>query len=333
MMIYEVSAVGLPETGNKEDLKDLLQDLLEEDEKRKDDKNKDVHVEGIYCNQWLARNPLGGTLLGEFFYNHGDLDGNEVMRQFLQVSPSAALAKLETVGLVSDMGGPNERFYRNLMDGSNIKPNDLWPTDRVVTKSPVHPEVKIHTWSCSTHGAKNIRSQLEKSRKNGYGTGFFHTGDGVPFGWWLTVDALERDRSQHGNMRTTLTPGSVDLDSFSKINASLAKQPFSAKTLAEMLDHCCKVISSSRLNLPSEESKGSGERLKEMLDLLKSSSAEMSVQRKRLIRSEVAYLDFGIAVHRIFIQRFMNGKWKLDANNIEEEEAHLRDAMQYFEDW
>jgi len=313
-------------TGSKEELKDLLQDMMDDDDNKEDN-------QGIYCNQWLARNPFGATLLGEFFYNRGDLDGNEVMRQFLQVSTSAALVKLETVGLVSDMGGPNERFYRNLMDGRTIPPDNLWPTDCVETRSPVHPDVKLHTWSCSTHGAKNIRSQLEKSQQNGYGTRFFHTGDGVQFGWWLTVQALERDKSHHGNMRSSLTPGSVDLDSFSKMNVSLAKQPFSEKTLSEMIDHCCTAIGIPRLILPRDQSIGSGERLKRMLKLMKTTIAPFSIQRTRQIQSEVAYLEFGISVHRVYIQRFMNRAWVLNKDNVDEEEAQLRDALQFFEEW
>ena len=153
-------------TGSAEDLKEMLEDLILDDTTTNDNKEAD----GIYCNQWLARNPFGATLVGEFFYNQGNLDGNEIMRQFLQVSTCAAIANLETVGLVSDMGGANERFYNYLMDGRTIRPDNLWPSELDILKSPINPHVTLHTWSCSTHGAKSIRSQLEKSRSDGSGT-------------------------------------------------------------------------------------------------------------------------------------------------------------------
>ena len=108
--------------GSVEDLKDTLEELLCEGEKiTVEDDCGEGGRDGIYCNQWLARNPFGTTLMGEFFYNEGNLDGNEIMRQFLQVSTSAALANLKTVGVVSDMGGCNERFYHYLRDGNTIE--------------------------------------------------------------------------------------------------------------------------------------------------------------------------------------------------------------------
>ena len=123
-------------TGSVEDLKDLLEDLVfDTTPTTKDDSNSD----GIYCNQWLARNPYGTTLVAEFFYNDGNLNGNEVMRQFLQVSTSAALVGLKTVGLVSDMGGSNDRFYSYLRDGKTIDVTNEWPIDQVVVQNPINP--------------------------------------------------------------------------------------------------------------------------------------------------------------------------------------------------
>ena len=105
-------------SGSVEDLKDMLEDLY--DNGPTDRGSAAGCADGIYCNQWLVRNPFGTTLVGEFFYNKGNLDGNEIMRQYLQVSTSAALVNLETIGLVSDMGGSNDRFYTYLRDGNVI---------------------------------------------------------------------------------------------------------------------------------------------------------------------------------------------------------------------
>ena len=209
-------------TGDVEDLKDLLEDLYDtgsNDMAGDEGEGRD----GIYCNQWLARNPYGTTLVGEFFYNEGNLDGNEIMRQFLQVSTSAALANLTTVGLVSDMGGSNDRFYHYLRDGESIPASLLWPTDHVTCLNPVNPDVNLHTWSCSTHGLKNVRSQMEMSRRDGSGSRQFLTAEGDNFGWWVVRDAYNRDKERElkkgGNFRTSLSAQSVELDSFSKMNA------------------------------------------------------------------------------------------------------------------
>ena len=49
-------------SSNLEDLKDLLDKLY-------DHSDNGGGRDGIYCNQWLARNPFGTTLVGKFFYN------------------------------------------------------------------------------------------------------------------------------------------------------------------------------------------------------------------------------------------------------------------------
>jgi hypothetical protein len=84
--------------GGVEDLKDILEELLcENNESNHVSNHSDDGQVGIYYNQWLARNSFGTTLVGEFFYNRGNLDGNEIMRQFLQVTTSAAIANLTTI--------------------------------------------------------------------------------------------------------------------------------------------------------------------------------------------------------------------------------------------
>ena len=132
------------------------------------------------------------------------------MRQFLlQVSTSAAIVGLVTVGLVSDMGGSNERFYHYLRDGESIHPAVLWPIAQVVVASPISPHVRLHMWGCSTHGLKNIRSQAEMSRRDGSGSRQFHSLHGIPFGWWTNASAYERDLEREleggGIFQTTLS--------------------------------------------------------------------------------------------------------------------------------
>jgi hypothetical protein len=170
------------------------------------------------------------------------------MRQYLQVSTYAAIAGLETVGLVSDMGGGNDRFFTLLNDGQSISSNNVWPEKHVVSQSPVNPSINVHMWSCSTHGAKNIRGQLHKSRSDGTGTRKLLSKQGVPLGWWvferLLVEEMER-YEQGGAFWSDLTQQAVELDGYSAMDASLAKAPFTAKTIGAMMERCADYLARS----------------------------------------------------------------------------------------
>ena len=327
-------------TGDVEDLKDLLEDLYDTTS-NDDTSNTDEGRDGIYCNQWLARNAFGTTLVGEFFYNEGNLDGNEMMRQFLQVTTSAAIANLTTIGLVSDMGGANDRFYHHLRNGESIPATLLWPTNHVSCISPVDPSVKLHTWCCSTHGLKNVRSQIQMSRQDGSGSRQFITANGDDFGWWTVWDAFCRDKERElkkgGNFRTTLTAQAVDLDSYSKMNASLAKQPFTDKTLASIMSNCAEVVGDKKLkrrmvrvkSTKRYKSAGSGDKLRIHLKFLQ----DLPPEKKKPIAGDLAYLEFGVSVHSIYIQRFMNKHWGISLQNIDAEEERVKECLMYFERW
>jgi hypothetical protein len=331
-------------TGSAEDLKDLLEDLFDSNTGQEDmDTDVGPGRDGIYCNQWLARNPYGATFIGEFFYNNGDLDGNEVMRQYLQVTTSAALMNLQTVGLLSDMGGANDRFYSYLRDGRTIDNSNLWPTDHIVVKNPVTPEMKLHTWSCSTHGLKNMRSQVEMSRGDGSGSRLFQSVTGVPFGWWTNRSALARDverEHEGGVFRTSLSNQSVDLDSFTKMNASLAKKPFTEQTLSSIIDNSIRIIGPTAvvkvaLLKTSDEyqSLGSGEKLRMILQEVQLLAKDLPERNFSDIASDLSYLELAVTIHRIYIQRLMNMDWGLTLSNIDAEVEQLKDCLQYFEYW
>ena len=318
-------------TGSASDLKDLLNDLLSEtNEQGKDDSS------GIFCYQWLARNPFSSTLMAEFFYNNGSLDGNEIMRQFLIVSTSAAIAGLTTVGLLSDMGGGNERFYSLMNDGKQIDIDDMWPEDNAIFTNPVDssPNMpKIHACSCSTHGLKNIRRQLEKSRHDGSGTRQFIDGNGIPYGWWIVKQSLQRDKdrqAKNGTARTHLTNQAVYLDSFNTMRAGLAKAVFSDKSISEVLCHCADVLKVKLHWEAKSEGIHTGERLHRLLVQLKN---HRDTSSNYVVDSEIAYLEFGIAVHRIYNERLMNARWNLRNDNIDEEEKQIKDALGYFHEW
>ncbi len=248
---------------------------------------------------------------------------------------------LQTVGLVSDMGGSNDRFYSYLRDGSNIDVGDLWPKDQVVVANPIDAEQKLHMWSCSTHGLKNIRSQVEMSRRDGSGSRQFITTAGIPFGWWTNQFALDRDNerlSQGAEFQSTLSMQAVNLDSFSKMNASLAKQPFTSKTLGTIIKHCAISAGGNAEDLilaakSSDEytKAGSGEKL--LLQLQALQRVNLPEDKRNVIQSDIAYLEVAVTVHRIYNERFMNNAWGLTRKSIDSEEEQLKDCLQFLETW
>ena len=59
----------------------------------------------VYCNQWRYRSMSGKVHNGDFFYNKGSLDGNEILRQFLLVLFSYESIGCFVYGLACDSGG------------------------------------------------------------------------------------------------------------------------------------------------------------------------------------------------------------------------------------
>jgi hypothetical protein len=140
--------------------------------------------------------------------------------------------------------------------------------------------------------------------------------------------------------RLTLNEQAVKVDNFSAMNAGLAKAPFTEKTISEIISHAASVVG-VKLNYEDKTCSG-GERLKRMLVESKQKSSECVTTENAtkakcaitISRSNLAYLQFCVAVHRIYYhQRFINSRWKLTRDNIESEEAEQKDALKYFEDW
>ena len=70
----------------------------------------------VYSNQWRFRSTMGSTHNGDFYYNCGSLDANEITRQFIDVLTSYELIGVKILGIVGDGGGGNERFFRNIAE-------------------------------------------------------------------------------------------------------------------------------------------------------------------------------------------------------------------------
>ena len=62
---------------------------------------------GIYTNQWRFRSTRSLIHVGDFYYNSGSLDGDEILRQFLDVVSLYEMIGVRVFRIVSDGGGGN----------------------------------------------------------------------------------------------------------------------------------------------------------------------------------------------------------------------------------
>ena len=75
----------------------------------------------------------------DFFFNDGSLDGNELIRQMIQVVLSYEFIGVKIFGIVSDTGGGNSKMFRLLQGHHNIK--GPWPDAKCL--SFVNPVIMI----------------------------------------------------------------------------------------------------------------------------------------------------------------------------------------------
>ena len=84
------------------------------------------------CSQW------------RFFYNKGSLDGNELIRQFIDVVCSYELMGVKIYGMVSDGGGGNTKFFNIISEYQPL--NGKWIDGKCLrTLNPIDPTRYIYT--------------------------------------------------------------------------------------------------------------------------------------------------------------------------------------------
>ena len=64
----------------------------------------------VYVNQWRFRSTKSITHNADFYFNKGSLDGNELVRQFIDIVTSYEMIGIKIYGMVSDGGGGNTNF-------------------------------------------------------------------------------------------------------------------------------------------------------------------------------------------------------------------------------
>ena len=103
--------------------------------------------------------------------------------------------------------------------------------------NPIDPFRCIYFWSCGTHSMKSIRNNLFRSQPK---LARDFTKKGIKFGWKHVEDIFLRDEERvkcDKGRRTDIVKHAIQLDKYTLMNAGYAKQPFSEKSISEVISH------------------------------------------------------------------------------------------------
>ena len=183
-------------------------------------------------------------------------------------------------------------------------------------------------WSCGTHNFKALRNNIHRAQLT-KSKSFLNCG--VPFSWNEIESTFEREISRlTKNMpqRTDLNKNSVYLDNFTVMNASYAKKCFSEKTISKML-----LYVSAHMNVRLDIGLKFQSLWHQFMFTCNSLKQKVTVDTPLEVKSYISILQYQIAVHGIYIERFINKKWRIDRGNILSEKEIVKCALRYFTGW
>ena len=208
-------------------------------------------------NQWLYRSWSNQTFLCEYWYNNGDLNGSEMMDQFLTVLEHCELANFKVHGVCVDAGGSNHGFI-NLLRYQNIK-NDrkaLYDDEQVSMVHPMDRTRKIYLIYCITHIMKAVRNQHNKSLKTG-SRNLLDENDRC-ITWEIVRDILYRDKQRSGrgcSRHSKLTDNAVYPDGWLAMMVSTCMAVYSYETISELMSYIFTSLSIKDYPEPSSDDK------------------------------------------------------------------------------
>ena len=281
----------------------------------------------MYAKQWRFRSTNNLVHNADFFFNNGSLDGNELIRQMIQVVVSYEFIGVKIFGIVSDAGGGNTKMFK-LLQGHNVVKGP-WPDAKCLSfVNPADKDRSIYMWSCGTHNFKALRNNLYRSQLVKAKSLMNY---GVPFGWNEIEVTYERDVGRlQKNMpqRTDLNKHSVYLDNYTLMNASYAKKCFSEKTITEMIVYVAKSMEVKlEIGLKFES------QWHQLMSTCNSLKEKVTDTTPLVDQSYIAIIQYQIAVHGIYIERLLNKKWRLTRDNILSEKEILKKSIRYFTEW
>jgi hypothetical protein len=129
---------------------------------------------------------------------------------------------------------------------------------------------------------------------------------------------------------TELKNGSVHPDQWNKMDVSLAKDPFKHATLDAMLYHLSQQLDCER-EVQAAYPDG-GEDLSGCIAVLRE-HATMAENVTDETKSDLLVLQYCASISTIYINLFMHQRRRLTPTNIDDIEARLTMAMEFFQEW
>ena len=192
------------------------------------------------------------------------------------------------------------------------------------------PSRRIALFNCTTHNAKASRNALYNSAPS-RARKFIY--DGVPFGWEQINQCYERDVARNVT-ETHLTIDAVCPDKWQKMNVSLCKRVFEYGTITEMMTHLA-----TELGCVGELVRKKGESNYSVIDFYE---RQLPILKEKVrerqdcplqIKQQLACTEYCIHVGIIYNETLQNSNVNFTLENIDAQEAKLREQLKYFHDW
>ena len=156
---------------------------------------------------------------------------------------------------------------------------------------------------------------------------------GRQFGWKDVKDIFLRDQKSYnitGIWKTDLKKEATVLDGFTMMNVTYAKSVFSEKTICFQMSYLMKELSIDNMIWTSDQYPSTWHQYNSICQIILSKSDP--VKNYSLIPA-INLLEYQVAVYGVYIERFMNPKWKLTNLNIDAEEIIVKTIMGFFYKW
>ena len=350
-------------TNDQSDLTDMAASEEIVDEETVDDYDDSKHV-AKKVNLFRVRTIYGKTENLEYFYNDGSLTGDDLIGQLIRVIMLCEIVGIHIHVLVADAGGPNAPLFTALRRDRTLE-GKIWLDDDLVSfPHPFFPGRWICICPCAVHGQKAFRNSLHKSQPGGP-RNFVYRGTG--FGWSQMKMLYDKDVANLPK-QTRLSKQVLEPDRYSKMNVSEAVIPFESETIEFAFDSLIKLLPDCPPSIlvrdshvrelgGSNEASARGykaEKLDRCLEILREEVGKRSDHSEYPnFLSHFCLLEYMVAVHGIFISRFLsteavlvdniNGRARVQPTgkddkvlfylDINEEEKRMKRYLEYLDDW
>jgi len=277
-------------------------------------------------NQWRLRTVKGKHHNGEFWFNNGSLTGDELMWQFTHVVSCYEAVGIRILGFECDAGGQNARLLKYLRKDKDLGTRSWLLPEHILVSNPSNIHNKIAIWFCATHQLKNLRNALLRTEGcNNY----YVSRDGAPITWSVIEEAYKHDHLRQVPS-TDLTRAAVFPDSWSKMNVTAAKAPFTFRTINEMMTNLACDLGCVAEFVFNKTNSDNCDILVHHLSVLKHAN---ELHGNDMTSAQLATIEYCTHVGIIFNETLMNKELYLCRDNIGKKERLLQDSLKYFEDW